>query len=321
MRKTKAIIIGAGQAGLATSRCLTEHGLEHVIMERGRAGQRWRSERWDSLRLLTPNWQSRLPSWKYRGMDPNGYMSMPEVTRVDHDGEQYRVHTDRGTWCAPNVIIATGHCDVPYVPPMSAGLSRRLMQTVPTRYRRPSDLPDGGVLVVGASASGVQLADELRRVGRHVTISVGRHTRLPRMHRGRDIMVWLDAMGTLGQTTVDVENPLSQPSLQLVGRPDHGTLDLAALAARGVRVVGHATGCDGHRVRFASDLAQTTSAADSKLSRLTKRLLHRPIRPRRRTVPAALLPSALVDQRRDRARPRSRGHSHGPLGDGLSPEL
>jgi putative flavoprotein involved in K+ transport len=296
MRRTQAVVIGGGQAGLATSRCLVEAGVDHVVLERGRVGERWRSERWESLRLLTPNWQSRLPGFRYRGPDPDGYMTMPEVAEfleryarsfdaplepgttvlgVDRRGAGYVVTTDRGDWLAASVVIATGHCDTPFVPAIARGLAADVLQLVPTRYRNPGELPAGGVLVVGASASGAQLADEIHASGRPVTLAVGRHTRLPRVYRGRDILWWLDAMGVLDEAVEDVFDAAvsrEQPSLQLVGRLDRATLDLPTLEAKGVRLVGRAAAVDGRRVFFEDDLVSHTAAADARLARLVARI-------------------------------------------------
>lgn len=296
MRRTDTIVIGGGQAGLAMSRCLSDRAIDHVVLERGRVGERWRSERWDSLRLLTPNWLSRLPGFRYQGPDPDGYMTMPEVVDyferyaqsfaapvevgttvqavVSADGG-YRVVTNRGVWRAANVVIATGYCDVAFVPDMGAGLPEDVLQLVPTRYRSPSQLPEGGVLVVGAAASGIQLADEIHSSGRPVTLSVGRHTRLPRRYRGKDILWWLDVMGIFDETiehVFDADISRHQPSLQLVGRPDHSTLDLSMLQDRGVRLVGRAVGLAGYTVSFADDLVAYTAAADVKLAKLLTRV-------------------------------------------------
>jgi putative flavoprotein involved in K+ transport len=296
MRRVETVVIGGGQAGLAMSRCLGDRGIDHVVLERGRVAERWRGERWDSLRLLTPRWQSRLPGFRYEGDEPHGYMTMTEVVdyleaygrsfaapveeratvlSVKPAGRGYRVDTDRGVWEASSVVIATGHCDVPLVPGMAARLPADVFQLVPTRYRNPGELPPGGVLVVGAAASGVQLADEIRASGRSVTLAVGRHTRLPREYRGRDILWWLDAMGVLDEAVdevFDVAISRSQPSLQLVGRPDRSTLDLPTLQARGVRLVGRAVGVEGSRVCFADDLVAHTVAADARLARLIQRI-------------------------------------------------
>ena len=296
MRQVECVVIGAGQAGLAMSRCLADHGVDHVILERGRVAERWRSERWDSLRLLTPNWQSRLPGFSYNGPDPDGYMTMPQVvsyfdryatsfrapveTGVDvravtQEGRSFRVETTRGAWTARSIVVATGHAQRPAVPAISRQAPGGVSHLTPSIYRNPARLPSGGVLVVGASASGIQLADELNRAGRDVTIAVGHHTRLPRLYRGRDILWWLDRMGVLDEPAshvYDLDISRDQPSLQLVGHPDRRTLDLAALRNRGVRVVGRLAGFDGGAARFADDLVATTAAADIKLATLLRRI-------------------------------------------------
>jgi putative flavoprotein involved in K+ transport len=296
MRRTEAVVIGGGQAGLAMSRCLRDAGVDHVVLERGRVAERWRSGSWDSLRLLTPNWQSRLPGFRYEGPEPHGYMSAPEVIgyldryarsfsapveegatvlAVEPATAGYRVTTDRGDWAASSVVIATGHCDTPFVPGMAGRIAEGVVQVVPSRYRNPRQLPPGGALVVGASATGVQLADEIHASGRPVTLAVGRHTRLPRVYRGRDILWWLDAMGIFDEAAEEVFDlaiSRSQPSLQLVGRPDRATLDLPVLQERGVRLVGRVAGADGSRVSFADDLVAHTAAADARLARLVQRI-------------------------------------------------
>jgi putative flavoprotein involved in K+ transport len=294
--RTDVVIVGGGQAGLAMSRCLTDRRIDHVVLERGRVAERWRSERWDSLTLLTPNWQSRLPGFRYEGPDPDGYMTMPdvigfleryaasfrapvrtgiEVVSVRHAPGGYRVETTGGLWQARSVVIATGYCDLPAIPGIGRHLPGDIHQLVPGRYRNPGALPPGGVLVVGASASGIQLADEIRQAGREVTIAVGRHTRLPRRYRGRDILWWLDAMGVLDESVdqvFDIDISRHQPALQLVGRQDHGSIDLGRLQDAGVRVVGRAVAADGHRMSFDDDLIATTVAADVKLAVLRQRI-------------------------------------------------
>jgi putative flavoprotein involved in K+ transport len=296
MHHADCVVIGAGQAGLAMSRCLTDRGVDHIVLERGRVAERWRSERWDSLRLLTPNWQSRLPGFGYDGPDPDGYMTMPEVVSyleryassfaapvrcgvevqaVTRRGSAFHVATTRGDWTAAAVVIATGYADRPGFPDVAARIPNGIGHLSPASYRRPGQLQDGGVLVVGASASGIQLADELHASGRAVTIAVGQHTRLPRRYRGRDILWWLDRMGVLDETVdqvYDVEISRDQPSLQLVGHPDHVTLDLATLRARGVRIVGRLLDVQDGVARFADDLVATTAAADIKLSSLLHRI-------------------------------------------------
>ncbi len=296
MRDIDTLIIGGGQAGLAMSRSLTERGVEHVVLERGRVGERWRSERWDSLTLLTPRWLSRLPGWRGDAADPNGFMSRLELIRylagyaahfrvpmqsgvtvraVRQVDEGYEVETDQGSWRAQRVVVATGQSQAARVPTMALELDPSVRQIVPTRYRAPEDLPEGGVLVVGASATGIQLAEEIHCSGRPVTLSVGRHTRLPRRYRGWDIMQWLNDMGALDQKTHEVESlsaSRDQPSMQLVGSPTHRTLDIPTLLAAGVSLVGRAMGVRGSKVFFADDLVETLAAADFKLASLRLRI-------------------------------------------------
>ena len=278
------------------SRCLSEEGIEHVVLERGRVAERWRTERWDSLRLLSPNWHTRLPGFRYQGADPDGFMTMPEIVSyfegyalasgapvrdettvlsVKRCGQGYLVRTDQGDWEAPTVVVATGHCDVPFVPQVAEGLSSGVHQVVPSRYRNPEQLPDGGVLVVGASASGIQLAQEIHRSGRPVTLAVGRHIRMPRRYRGRDIAWWLEASGILGERAeraFDLVSARQQPSLQLVGTPDQQTIDLAILHEEGVRLVGRVGGVDGTRISFRDDLGRNIDAAEQKLDRVLQRI-------------------------------------------------
>jgi putative flavoprotein involved in K+ transport len=287
----ETVVIGAGQAGLAVSRCLTDAGVDHIVLERGRVAERWSSQRWDSLRLLTPNWATRLPGWSYRGADADGYLTAAEfaeylaryaasfdapvqagtaVTSVERTGSRFIVRSDLGSWRAGNVVLATGWCDLPRTPAVARRLSRRITQLAASSYRNPAQLPPGGVLIVGASASGVQLADELARSGRSVTLAVGRHHRLPRRYRGRDIWWWLEQIGSLGVTIDDVVDPAAARAggaLQLAGRA-HPEVDLPALQALGVQLTGRLTGIDGMKVSFADDLAATTRDADRGMRRV-----------------------------------------------------
>lgn len=293
MKHTDTLIIGGGQAGLAMSRCLAERGIANVILERGRLGERWRSERWDSLRLLSPSWMARLPHFRYDGDDPDGFMTMPEyvryldayaasfeaplqtgttVQRVSRaDTGSFHIETDRGPWSVRNVVVATGFCDVPRVPAFARNLDPGVFQLTPPEYRNPGQLPEGNALVVGASATGLQIAEELLADGREVTLSVGTHVRLPRRYRGRDILAWLVPMGAFAAEAEPAAERTSPPP-QLVGGAPPRDLDLAVLQERGARLVGRCIDIDGHHGRFASDLRDTVGAADDQLEQVLSKV-------------------------------------------------
>jgi putative flavoprotein involved in K+ transport len=285
-------VVGAGHAGLAASRFLTDRSIDHVVLERGEVANSWRRERWDSLRLLTPNWQSRLPGHAYGGPDPDGYMAMNEVvafiarfaemsrapvrtqtavTSVTPVADGHRVETTAGEFRCRSVILASGACNAPSVPALRDAIPDAIAQITAFDYRNPDRLPDGGVLVVGASATGVQLADEIHRSGRPVTLSVGEHVRLPRTYRGRDVLWWMDASGVWNQRYDEIDDLTRArrlPSPQLVGTPGRGTLDLNALAAAGVELVGRLSAVRDGRALFSGGLRNMFSLADLKMERL-----------------------------------------------------
>jgi putative flavoprotein involved in K+ transport len=262
------------------------------VLERGEVANSWRRERWDSLRLLTPNWQSRLPGLRYEGPDPDGYMTAGEVTdlierfaavsrapvrtgenvtSVRPDGDGYLVTASGGELACRAVVIASGACNRPSVPGFSGEVPASVEQLTPFDYRDPGKLPDGGVLVVGASATGVQLAAELQRSGRPVTLSVGEHVRLPRVYRGRDVLWWMDTAGVWDQRHDEVDDLVRArrlPSPQLVGAQERATLDLNALTAMGVELVGRWAMVRDGRALFSGGLRNMFSLADLKLRRL-----------------------------------------------------
>ena len=274
------------------SRCLAERGIDHVLLERGTVANSWRTERWDSLRLLTPNWQSRLPGFGYEGNDPDGFRNMAEtvafldryarviaapvethtrVTAVRENAGGFQVSTDRGDWHSRTVVLATGACNIPSVPKVAEKLPADIVTFSPKDYRNPDQLPDGGVLVVGASASGTQLAYEIHRSGRPVTIAVSEHIRAPRVYRGRDIQWWMDAAGVHEErfdAVEDIDRARRVPSLQLTGSDSRMTLDLNLLTSMGVRLVGRLAGISDGKAQLSGSLRNKCALSDLKMNRL-----------------------------------------------------
>jgi putative flavoprotein involved in K+ transport len=292
---TDTVVVGAGQAGLALSRFLAAEGHRHVVLERGRIGERWLSERWPSLSLLTPNWLNVLPGMEHHA-DPDGFLPVSDfvdsleryassfdapvvegvtVLGVETDPRGFRVDTDRGAWTARQVVLASGDCDLGLVPTAAAGVPAGVTSLHASRYRAPDQLAAGGVLVVGAGPSGQQLALELARAGRDVTIAVGRHARMPRRYRGRDIWSWLSAMGDLDVTTDDVhslEAAKRAPSTVLSGARGGEQLDLGVLTRAGVAVAGRLRGFAGRHALFADGLGDDMADAERRMHRILGRI-------------------------------------------------
>lgn len=262
------------------------------MLERGDVANSWRRERWDSLRLLTPNWQTRLPGYRYEGADPDGFMTKAEVaefvssfaavasapvrahtavTRVTRTDEGYQLATDNGELRCRTLVLASGACNIPSVPALREGVPASVACFTPFSYRNPNQLPEGGALVVGASATGLQLADEIHRSGRRVTLSVGEHVRLPRLYRGRDVLWWMDASGVWNQRYDEIDDlarARKLPSPQLVGTPERTTLNLNTLSAAGVELVGRFSAIRDGRAFFSGGLANHFALADLKMDRL-----------------------------------------------------
>ena len=292
---TTAVVIGACDAGLAMSRRLAERSIDHVVLERGEVANSWRTQRWPGLRLLTPNWQTRLPGYDYCGDDPDGYMPAADVAAtLTRYARLVRapvrtgvtVHTVRAAphgfeilandevLCARAVVLASGACNRPAIPGVSDAVPPPITMLTPLTYRGPGQLPDGGVLVVGASATGVQLAGEIHRSGRPVTLAVGEHVRLPRAYRGRDIFWWLEATGLLTERydqIDDLTRARHLPSPQLTGTPEATAADLNALTAHGVRIVGRLGRITGGVAQFSGSLPNTCALADLKMNRFLNR--------------------------------------------------
>jgi putative flavoprotein involved in K+ transport len=295
MRRTGTIVVGGGQAGLSLSHHLTLARQPHVVLERGRVGERWRSACWDSLTLLTPNWLNRLDGGRAHA-DPDGFLAVADfsryltdyarrgrlpvrervaVTAVEQSRRGFRVATDAGVWHARNVVIATGDAAEPFVPPLAAAAPTLLHQLHASGYRSPGRLPAGGVLVVGAGPSGQQIAAELRRAGRDVVLAVGRHARALRRYRGRDFWHWLEVLGDLDRRLDECPDPDAArrtPSVPLSGANGGEQLDLGVLQALGVTVAGRLERIDGGRVSFAPGVEEAVADADRRLRRVFGRI-------------------------------------------------
>jgi putative flavoprotein involved in K+ transport len=295
MIQTTAVVIGAGHAGLAMSRRLTERSIDHIVLERGEVANSWRTQRWPSLRLLTPNWQTRLPGHHYTGNDPDGYMPAAGVaaTLTDyarlvgapvHTGVTvhavraappgFEIHAGDDLVRARTAVLATGACTRPAIPGLADAVPPSITTLTPLAYRDPGQLPDGGVLIVGASATGVQLAAEIHRSGRPVTLAAGEHVRLPRSYRGRDIFWWLEATGLLAERydqIDDLTRARHLPSPQLTGTSQAAMTDLNTLTAQGVRIVGRLGRVTDGTAQFSGSLANTCALADLKMNRFLKR--------------------------------------------------
>lgn len=294
MQRTNTVIIGAGQCGLAMSRELSRRGLDHIVVEQGRVGESWRSLRWDGMRLLTPNWLNGILGQTVP--DPDGYMhagafadllkraagqaSAPvmtgtQVISVRALGDGHLVQTDDRAIRCDSVVLATGGFARPRVPPVAAEVPASVAQVPALFYRNPAQLPDGAVLVVGASASGLQIARELALSGRRVILAVGQHARLPRCYRGADILMWMHLVGVLDIPFTKVDDLARvrvQAALPLTGDPGRVDLDLNALQSLGIEIVGRLAAVADGRALFSGALAHVCSAADLKMTRLLDRI-------------------------------------------------
>jgi len=290
--RTTTVVVGAGQSGLAMSQLLSARSIDHIVLERDEVAHAWRSERWDSLRTLTPNWQCRLPGHGYAGDDPDGFMTALEVANFITDyakataapvlsgttvlsvrraDDGYLVATDQGAWHCRTVVLASGAFNRPKVPAVAGAVPSGITTLTPFDYRNPDQLGEGGVMVVGASATGVQIAAELRRSGREVVVSVGEHVRGPRAYRGRDIHWWMEAAGVLDERYDEVDDIVRArrvPSMQLAGSDERSTFDLNALTRSGVQLVGRLAGINDGRAQFSGSLRNKCELADLKLGRL-----------------------------------------------------
>jgi putative flavoprotein involved in K+ transport len=285
--KYDEVVIGAGGAGLATSYHLKRLGVEHVVLERGRAGETWLANRWDSFTLVNPNWAVRLPGFHYSATDPDGYLPRDEVVEylrryaksfdapiregVDvrylerTTGGGYRMATTDGDICARIVVVATGAFGIPAKPAFADRMSPRVTQLHSNEYRSASQLPPGAVLVVGSGQSGAQIAEDLMDAGRKVYLSVSRAGRRPRRYRGRDSSWWNNEMGAFDRTADDVASihgARFSSSSHTSGTKGGHDIYLRAMSRDGAVLLGRLEDADGERLRIADDLHENLNAAD-----------------------------------------------------------
>jgi putative flavoprotein involved in K+ transport len=278
------IVIGAGQAGLTMSWALGQRGIEHVLLERDRVGERWRSSRWDSLMFQFPNYVLALPGLPYAGDDPQGFshhtevlrllesyaglLGAPvrehtEVTSVDRCDGSFRVETSHGTLEARAVVVATGPFQRPRIPRLAKELPGWVTQLHSADYRRPGGLPPGGVLVVGSGASGTQIAEELVEAGRSTHLSLSRHRRVPRRYAGVDVTDWLLEMGVMDRTRETWVDGRMPPTVLVTGVGGGHDLDVRELGERGVVLVGSVEVVEDDWFGFADNAEAILSAADT----------------------------------------------------------
>lgn len=284
VERVDTVIIGGGQAGLAASYYLGELGCAHVILERQRVAERWRSERWDSLTFQFPNWAMKLPGYPYSGADPDGFAPRDEVVRFIESyaavirapvrcgvavtslrqrpaSERFQIETEDGEIEAANVVIATGPYQKPSVPHAMEHAMRGFFQVHSSRYRSPAQLPDGAVLVVGSGNSGCQIAEDLLRSGRYVYLAVGTHRRAPRRYRGRDCTWWQFALGEFDQTTD--KRPTKRTARLLTGVDGGRDMDLRRLGLDGVVLLGHVRSAQEGKIALAPDLVTSLAGGDA----------------------------------------------------------
>lgn len=281
------VIIGGGQAGLSASWQLTQRGIDHVVLEQHAPAHSWRSERWDTFCLVTPNWQCTLPGHVYSGPDPDGFMLRDEIVRYMEDyaasfaapvrsgvrvlsvrqseAGDYRIDSSEGPVSARQVVIATGGYHDPIIPDYAASIDPSILQMRSEAYRNPQSMPEGAILVVGTGQSGCQIAEDLHLAGRQVHLCVGEAPRVARRYRGRDVVEWLHLMGYY-DIPVD-KHPLREgvrdkTNHYVTGRDGGRDIDLRLRATEGMQLYGRLAGMQGSTVRLAPDLARNLDSAD-----------------------------------------------------------
>jgi putative flavoprotein involved in K+ transport len=294
VEKVETVIIGGGHAGLTMSYYLSQLGREHLILERGRVAERWRSERWDFFCFQFPNWTIELPGYKYQCDDPDAFAPGREIVRFIQDyaifikaptrcgvevtsleqtsnSGRYLLTTNNATIEAANVVIATGPYQQAAIPAMSSDVPKNIFQVHSSAYRNPNQLPQGAVLVVGSGASGCQIADDLQQSGRQVYLSVGHHNRVPRRYRGQDFAYWGAALKRPEQIVDTVPLNLRKGAEVLLTGANGGyDVDLRSMAARGIVLLGHSQEINNGNLVLADDLEQHLAKGDESFENFKK---------------------------------------------------
>jgi putative flavoprotein involved in K+ transport len=290
------IVVGGGQAGLSVSYCLKERGLDHIIFEKNKIAHSWRSKRWDSFCLVTPNWQCRLPGYPYPGNDPHGFMQKDEIVqyveayaasfnapveegvevsgiRKQCNADIFEVSTSQGEYTADQIVIAAGGYHIPKRPILSERFPEHIVQLHSSEYKNPQSLPDKAVLVVGTGQSGCQIAEDLHLAGKQVHLCVGGAPRSPRQYRGKDVVDWLDQMGYY-DLSID-EHPQrdqvrTNANHYVTGRDGGREIDLRQFAMEGMQLHGRLQSISGNTLRFCDDLKQNLDKADAVAESIKK---------------------------------------------------
>ncbi|MEM6252826.1 MAG: MSMEG_0569 family flavin-dependent oxidoreductase [Cyanobacteria bacterium P01_D01_bin.156] len=280
-------IIGGGQAGLAISYCLKQRGIDNIIFEKHKIAHSWRSKRWDTFCLVTPNWQCTLPGYHYPGGDPNGFMQRDEIVQYIEDYAQsfqplvkegvtvekiskpenvFDIETSIGHYVADQVVIATGGYHTPKIPRMAERLPQSVTQIHSSEYKNPEALADGAVLVVGTGQSGCQIAEDLHLAGKQVHLCVGGAPRSPRVYRGKDVVDWLDQMGYYDMSIDDhpqKESVRTKTNHYVTGRDGGREIDLRHFALEGMKLYGKLDSIQGSDLTFQDNLRQNLDQADA----------------------------------------------------------
>jgi putative flavoprotein involved in K+ transport len=290
------IIVGGGQAGLSMSYCLKERGFDHIVFEKNRIGHSWRSKRWDSFCLVTPNWQCKLPGYHYPGDDPNGFMQKDEIVKyIEHYAKSFdppvkegvevskvrkscsqdvfELTTSIGDYTADQVVIAAGSYHIPKLPKIAERLPEHIVQIHSSEYKKPQSLPDKSVLVVGTGQSGCQIAEDLHLAGKQVHLCVGSAPRSPRRYRGKDVVDWLDQMGYY-DLSIDEhpqkEKARSNTNHYVTGRDGGREIDLRKFSLEGMQLYGRLKTIISSHLEFWDDLKQNLDRADQVANNIKK---------------------------------------------------